>query len=292
MPTKAQLVAAVLGGGAYVGPLDLVPGAAAAYSVARKLRSNYSGSLVRLREDAGNTEADFSATPSGVLNTAMVETFRTAAGATDLYVVTVYDQSGNNRNLTQATSTKQPKYAAAGLGSKPSALYDGTDDNLAGSNYLSQATLDGVGASIVAVVKTSTNAAGERIYGQRAASSNTDFSNFGLSLEADGKLSAVMYDGAYKKATSVAAVGLGTFIGAASVAGGTLTVQVNAIAAVTAAVGAAALVPVEASIGETTAANSNDLVGHLTEIEVYTPVLSTANLALIRNNQNNFYAVF
>lgn len=107
----------------FVGLLDAVPGAVAAYSVTRKLRAGYSGPLVRLREDAGNTDRDFYANGSGFLDTTVAEAWRVATGATNLFIPKVYDQSGNGFDAVQATAGNQPKYAV--VGGRAEGVFDG-----------------------------------------------------------------------------------------------------------------------------------------------------------------------
>ena len=53
----------------------------------------------------------------------------------DAYVTTLYDQSGNGRNATQATAASQPQIVADGVvvtdsNGVPSMIFDGTDDEL------------------------------------------------------------------------------------------------------------------------------------------------------------------
>ena len=67
------------------------------------------------------------------MDTAAIFTF--CAGLWDGFIVTWYDQSGNGRDVTQATADNQPKIATAGvvptIGTKPTSTYDGTNDTLA-----------------------------------------------------------------------------------------------------------------------------------------------------------------
>jgi len=85
--------------------LDDYPNAGAAYSV-RKLRTAYSGSALRVREDSGNTETDIGFDGNGDLDTAAIASH---CGANNGYVVTFYDQSGNSVDATQATTSQQPQ---------------------------------------------------------------------------------------------------------------------------------------------------------------------------------------
>jgi hypothetical protein len=91
-------------------PLDAVGSAFGAFGL-RKLRSAYASNLVRLRR-TDNTEQDIGADSSGALDRAAIATF---VGANDAWVVTWYDQSGNGRNLTNATAAEQPQLVAAGV---------------------------------------------------------------------------------------------------------------------------------------------------------------------------------
>jgi hypothetical protein len=109
--------------------LDLYPDASAAYSV-RKLRSDYSGSALRVRRSSDNAEQDIGFV-SEDLDTASMLTF---VGANDGFVVTWYDQSGNANNATNSTAANQPQIVAGGVlitdGSQPSLYFDGNNDQL------------------------------------------------------------------------------------------------------------------------------------------------------------------
>jgi len=103
------------------------------YSV-RKLRASYTGNCMRVRRASDNTELDIGFV-NNVLDTASLATF---AAATDAYVTTWYDQTGNGANMTQASSNAQPQIVAAGVvitqNNKPSVYFDGTNDRLIASN--------------------------------------------------------------------------------------------------------------------------------------------------------------
>lgn len=103
---------AALAGASSVGPLDAyTSGMVSAHSVIRRLLTSYVGSLVRIRRSSDNAEQDIGVTVAGVLDTAAITTF---VGANSAYVTTVYDQSGNGRNYTQATAARQPRIVNAG----------------------------------------------------------------------------------------------------------------------------------------------------------------------------------
>jgi len=79
----------------------------AAYSF-RKVRSAYAGSAVKLRRTTGGTQ-DIGFTAQGDFDTTASATF---CAATTCFIDTWYDQSGNARHATQATTTAQPTYLA------------------------------------------------------------------------------------------------------------------------------------------------------------------------------------
>lgn len=88
------------------------------YSLRRRLRAAYAGPLVRLRRAADGVEADFGVTGGGVLDEAAITAWVNAApvGQRDSYVVTLYDQSLRGQHLTQATSTRQPRFTTTSGG--------------------------------------------------------------------------------------------------------------------------------------------------------------------------------
>lgn len=108
----------------------------AAFSVARKLRSAYSGSAIRVRRSSDSTEQDIGFV-SNELDTSTLATF---CSGTDGFVVTIYDQSGNGRNLTQSTAANQPQIVSSGTiltaaNSKPCARFDGSNDNMTTGSF-------------------------------------------------------------------------------------------------------------------------------------------------------------
>ena len=92
--------------------LDDYPGAAVAYSL-RNVSSNYDGSAVRVRRSSDNVEQDISFDSLGNLNVNLLSTF---CAGTDGFVVRWYDQSGNARDYTMATTANQWKVYDASTG--------------------------------------------------------------------------------------------------------------------------------------------------------------------------------
>jgi hypothetical protein len=109
-------------------PLPLDKGTfAAGWSVARRLRTAYTGPLIRIRRSSDNTEQDIGYTGANVLNTDAIASF---VGANSAYVKTIYDQTGNSRILTQTSNSLQPRIVNAGTldtqNGKPCAVFNGT----------------------------------------------------------------------------------------------------------------------------------------------------------------------
>jgi len=123
-----QPYTAVIGG--VIPLLDTYGSAAAAYSV-RKLRTLYTGNAIRVRRSSDNTEQDIGFDINGNLNESALTTF---VGAGNGFVTTWYDQSGNGRNVTQATATSQPQIIQSGSliteNSRASIRFDGSNDFL------------------------------------------------------------------------------------------------------------------------------------------------------------------
>lgn len=87
--------------------LDQFGGAAAAYSL-RRLRTAYTGPVVRVRRSSDNAELNFR--PSEIQSGQLAAWAGTGNG----FVVTWFDQSGNGRDATQTTTTLQPQIISSG----------------------------------------------------------------------------------------------------------------------------------------------------------------------------------
>jgi len=111
---------------------DDTPSIVAAYGM-RRLRSAYSGNLLRLRRSSDNAESDFGYVANGDLDTASIAIW---LGVSNGFVTTWYDQSGNARNLVQTTTDNQPLYVESGQNSKPILRLDGINDSLTPSSTL------------------------------------------------------------------------------------------------------------------------------------------------------------
>jgi hypothetical protein len=118
----------------FTGLLDTYSGAAVAYSAARRLATAYTGALIRVRRSSDNAEQDIGYDTNNVLDQSALTTF---VGANNGFVVTIYDQSGNAKNATQATAVNQPRIVNSGsidlVNTKPAILGDGSNDTLINS---------------------------------------------------------------------------------------------------------------------------------------------------------------
>ncbi len=112
--------------------------AQAAYSL-RKLCSTYAGKAIQVRRSNDDATQDIGFTAGGNLDTVSLKAF---IGSNDGLVTIWYDQSGNARDLTQPTTSKQPTIIKAGVvyrkRNRPAIYFDITDDGMlyAGSDYL------------------------------------------------------------------------------------------------------------------------------------------------------------
>ena len=118
-----------VGGGSASFVLDGIS-TAGAFSV-RRLRSAYTGSAIRVRRSSDDLELDIGFTGAGNLDTTALLAH---TGASSGFITTWYDQSGNSRDVTQATNANQPLIVNAGainlINSRPYLAFDGTAQHL------------------------------------------------------------------------------------------------------------------------------------------------------------------
>jgi hypothetical protein len=120
-------------------PLDAVTGATAAYSLS-KLRTNYTGAAIRIITYS-NAEYDIGFTACGDLDTVTLKSHWQATKF--LYVIKLYDQSGNGFDLTSTVNKRPLIVDSLGViqrtGNKPSLYFDGNP--AAGDQMTSASTL-------------------------------------------------------------------------------------------------------------------------------------------------------
>ena len=94
-------------------PLSAVTVTSVAMFSLRKLSCSYSGNCIRIRSSAvGSPTTDIGFTANGDIDTVAMKAF---VGANSAFVTIWYDQSGNARNATQATTANQPRIMNAGV---------------------------------------------------------------------------------------------------------------------------------------------------------------------------------
>ena len=128
------------GGSSAVAPLDAYSGAAAVYSV-RRVYSTYAGSAVEVRRASDDQTQDIGFDADGALDTNALGAF---CSGTDCYVATWYDQSGNGKDASQSTASKQPQIYDSADGvvlenDRPALSFDG-GDYLESANVVSGTT--------------------------------------------------------------------------------------------------------------------------------------------------------
>src|SRR5262245_36194718 len=105
----------------YVGPGDIVSGAAMWWGLRAYSNATIGNNAIRLRRDgASPTEQDFVTVAGGGLDISSITSFK---GSDNLFVVKQYDQSGNSRDMGQTTAANQPTFELSILSSLPSAGY-------------------------------------------------------------------------------------------------------------------------------------------------------------------------
>jgi hypothetical protein len=129
----------------FSGLLDGYSGAAVAYSV-RKLSGTYTDSALRVREDGTDTELDIGFDGDGNLDTSAIATH---CGANNGYVVTWYDQSGNQNDATQGTTILQPLIyngiSVTSINGRPTITNDGYGNLLYSATYAQPYSYTAVG---------------------------------------------------------------------------------------------------------------------------------------------------
>ena len=147
------------------GLLDLVPGAAAAYSL-RSLSRSYADPVVTVRRSSDDAEDSFTA--SEVAD----GTLAAFCGAADGFVKQWWDQSVNARHAVQSTAGSQPQIVDSGVvileEGKPAIEFDGVDDLLPVSD---SAVLD-LPATVFAVFTHSSSSDERYIFARQLSGAN------------------------------------------------------------------------------------------------------------------------
>jgi hypothetical protein len=101
---------------AYSGPGNVILGAAVWWGLRGYSAAAVGANAVQLRRDSDNVVQTFTVQANGGLPLPAIISFK---GAANLFVATLYDQTGNGFDLVQATLTQQFAFILNGLGSFP-----------------------------------------------------------------------------------------------------------------------------------------------------------------------------
>lgn len=280
-----------------------------AYSAARRLRTSYTGALVRLRRSSDNVEQDIGYNGSNELDTAAITTF---IGSNSAFLVTLYDQSGNARHMSQSTAAAQPRVVNAGTlevrNGKASPFFDGTDDFLINTTP----TLYAAGAAtIFAVVSFDSTApvANRRFYSEGSTASANQAYIVGNSIDGNttlnfNDLGVFIRNDANTVVLEGTTVGSEILVDAVNNTNSTHITFVDAgnemrghsgggTASTRAYTRSGSLTLDRAGIGafvRTTGA-SGFWQGRISEMVGFTSALSSSNLTTIGQNQGTFYGI-
>lgn len=100
----------------YAGPGDIVSGGTGFWGLRAYTFASIGTTVIRLREDGGNTEQDFVTIAGGGLDLAAISTFK---GANNLFVVTLKDQTALAADVTMSTAGTQPPFTLNAIGALP-----------------------------------------------------------------------------------------------------------------------------------------------------------------------------
>lgn len=264
-------------------PLDLVaPTAFVACSPVRRLKGSYTGPLIRLRRASDSAELDIGQVGGGVIDQQAVATW--AAGTTST-LVTIYDQSGNGSDLTNAVAANQPNYTTSGDGQPvringiPLPAFDGSTD------FLSDDDPGEAQPTTVLIAFLHSGTLGEVLF-DGGSGGSTDQA---LAVAASSKFT--MESGAGIDTSAASAAVFANHIFSTVWSGASSTIRINNNAEETlASVGSAD------SDGLTLGAYGGGASGNMNlglyEVMKWQSALTTAEQTLIRNNMNAYYKVW
>ncbi len=233
----------------------------------------------RIRRSSDSTEDDYTLTE---VDDGTLDTF---VGAGDGCVATWKDLSGNGNDVTQATTTAQPKLATSGA-VNDGVVFDGTDDRL---SLGARGTSGSITALTVAVfVKTTSSATMSIVSEYVGATNNRSWSVGTLSGKLQARMSADGLTSNFKDYRSTTSINDGNWHHIAVVFdAGVLTLYVDGIedtpikaidATVTIAYDSASPLQIGA---ENTAGSANRFNGSLSNIFVAQSALSAPNIATL-----------
>jgi len=277
-------------------PLDVTTGEKLAYGV-RKLSSSYNGYALKVRRSSDNSTQDIGFDTNGNLDTVSLKTF---VGSNSGYAATWYDQSGSGKDLTQATTTKQPRIVNAGVidlkNGVPSLYFDGVDDSM--SNTALAGTLI-TGSELRAFIVSSTESGGSNpSWGEFAVlwkSGDSDAYSTTTSIELLSLVGSSAKTGTQLNGGSAAGNGLSTGVlyqhTAYHAASNSLLLYRNGTQIGSDSV-ASAFAPTSVILGTSAGSDaSTNGRGYFDEFIVFNSALSTANRQSIERSQGHYFAI-
>jgi len=256
----------------------------------RKMVTGYSGSLLRVRRSSDSTEQDIGQTAGGDLDTAALTTF---VGANSGYVSKWYNQgtAGTAADMVQATTTKQPRLVNAGTvdvkNGKPSAYFDGT-------KVLSHGTPAILAAGVGSILHVaSTRSANTMVFAEATGSQTTSrwVPEFSTSTLTKTFTMGNEANGASSVAGSIVYTNDGSLHQGDTIDTGTAaTVRTDtAVSATGSIVHTGTYTPTTVNMGAWLNTPTFAHVGYITEIAVWTSVLTNTARDNGAANQKAFY---
>lgn len=106
----------------YRGPGDIIPGAASWWGLRAYSSQTCGTPCIGLHRDSDNEHASFSTLATGDLDMVSILAFK---GAANVFVHTMFDQSGNGNDLTNPVISEHPPFIFNAIGSRPAMQFDG-----------------------------------------------------------------------------------------------------------------------------------------------------------------------
>ena len=182
-------------------PLDGLDNLHSAYGL-RRLRSEWVGAAIRVREDSGDTEADIGFLANGNIDSAAITAHLAGANGK---IVKWYDQSGNGRHLSNSTAAEQPTLDTTGTNGHPTVSFSGTADNHINRAVSGDAIYDNAQHSWFLVSKGAGNAGGnERIFVEASTTDTDPIYGLNMTTAEDLDLRIVNDAGSVTELTSIA----------------------------------------------------------------------------------------
>lgn len=292
----AQREALEDGQSAYYAPtlaLELVAGGSAAYGL-RKLRAAYTGSAIRVRRSSDSVEADIGFDDMGNLN---ITALLAHCGAGSGFIRTWYDQSGNGRDIEQATTSAQPRLVNAGAlevkNSMPAVYFGGAAFLFRDAPFMFDAGASSLSMAISLTAQTNRYIVSERdtasvnsIYGLARQDSTTGANcmtimrNTANSVFLSTTGSVVAFDGNLKHLAVVdAGNNIAQFVNGASALSGSYT-----------RTGSLTLTRFTVGCSSSTS-NVDFITGHIAELLIYPTALSAGDRGTLQADEATYFAI-